>query len=386
MPYTSSRLNYFPNSAISMMARLAEGRGAINLAQGVPDFDPPAELLAAAQHALRSGHNQYSSTWGAPRLRRALAAKHSHFTGLFIDPDEHVTITVGGTEALLAALATVTEPGDQVIVFSPYYEAYIVDSHLLAAHPIYIPLHPPELTFDPAELRRAFQAGGRVLVLCNPSNPTGKVFSRTELETIAALAQEYDAFILADEIYEHIVYPPNQHTYIASLPGMFDRVISCSSMSKTYSVTGWRVGWAISAPGITSGLRKVHDFLSVCAPTPLQEAAAIALEFPWSYYQQMTADYTRKRDVFLGCLELAGLSYIQPQGAYYVLMDISPFGFKDDYEFCAWLIDEIGVAATPGSYFFHEPVKNYIRLNFAKREETLLEAGARLMKLSQFKP
>ncbi len=383
MPHTSSRLKYFPNSAISMMARLADQRQAINLAQGVPDFDPPAELLAAAQRALSAGHNQYSSTWGAPHLRQALAAKQGHFAGLAIDPDEHVTVTVGGTEALLAALAAVTEPGDKVIVFSPFYEAYIVDSHLLAAEPIYIPLHPPDLTFNPDDLRRAFQSGARLLVLCNPSNPIGKVFSLNELQTIAALTQEYDAFVLADEIYEHIVYSPYQHTYIASLPGMFERTISCSSLSKTYAVTGWRVGWAIASAEISSGLRKVHDFLSVCAPTPLQEAAATALAFPLSYYQQMTADYTRKRDIFLGRLDQAGLEYISPQGAYYVLVDISPFGFKDDYEFCAWMIDEIGVAATPGSYFFHEPVKNYIRLNFAKKEETLEEAGNRLMKLSR---
>ncbi len=333
MPSISSRLHYFPNSAISMMARLAEGSQAINLAQGLPDFDPPAELLSAAQEALRAGHNQYSSTWGAPRLRQALAAKQSRFTGIALNPDEHVTVTVGGTEALLATLAAITEPGDKVIVFSPFYEAYIVDLRLLNAEPIFIPLHPPALTFDPDELRQAFQAGARVVILCNPSNPTGKVFSPDELRTIAVLAQEYDAYVLADEIYEHIVYSPNRHTYIASLPGMFERTISCSSLSKTYAVTGWRVGWAIAATEISSGLRKVHDFLAVCAPTPLQEAATTALELPSSYYQQIAADYTRKRDFFLGCLDQAGLSYIRPQGAYYVLVDISPFGFKDDYEF-----------------------------------------------------
>lgn len=378
MPIPSRRLNFFPDSAISMMARLGEQRQAISLAQGVPDFDPPAELLEAAKTAISAGYNQYSATWGAPRLRQAIARKHSHFSGLEIDPNEHVTVTIGGTEALLAALTATTNPGDKVVIFSPRYEAYVVDSHLLDCEPVYIPLHPPKLTFDPAELRRAFQDGGRVLILCNPSNPTGKVFSRAELQIIADLAQEYDVTILADEIYEHIIYAPHEHTYIASLPGMFERTISCSSVSKSYAVTGWRVGWAIAPASISRGLRKVHDFLSVCAPTPLQEAAANALSFPWSYYEQMQTEYTRRKEVFLGCLERAGLRYIEPQGAYYVLVDISQFEFSDDYEFCRWMVEAIGVAATPGSYFFHEPVKNYVRMNFAKKEETLGEAGERL--------
>ncbi len=376
---TTSRLNFFPNSAISMMARLAEQHGALSLVQGVPDFDPPAELLAAAHQAITAGHNQYSSTWGSPRLRRAIAAKHSAFSGLEIDPDAHVTVTIGGTEALLAALTALTDPGDKVIVFSPHYEAYIVDSHLLAVEPIHIPLHPPELRFDPDELRRAFQAGGRVLVLCNPSNPTGKVFSPAELQVIAELAVEYDAYVLADEIYEHIVYAPYQHTYIANLPGMFERTVSCSSVSKTYAVTGWRVGWAIAPAAISAGLRKVHDFLAVCAPTPLQEACVTALEFPPSYYRNMQSEYTRKRDLFLDLLRQAGLSYIEPQGAYYVLVDISQFGFANDYDFCRWMIETIGIAATPGSYFFHEAVHDYVRMNFAKKDETLVEAGKRLL-------
>jgi aspartate/methionine/tyrosine aminotransferase len=383
MPKISSRLSYFPNSAISSMARLAEQYHAISLAQGVPDFDPPSELLAAAEKAIRSGYNQYSSTWGSARLRQAIASKQSHFTGLEIDPNLHVTVTIGGTEALLATLAAVTSEGEKVVVFSPHYEAYIVDSRLLGAEVLHIPLHPPSLAFDPDDLRRAFDQGGRALILCNPANPTGKVFSPVELQVIANLAQEYDAFVLADEIYEHIVYAPFQHTYIASLPGMFERTISCSSVSKTYAVTGWRVGWAIAAQPISAGLRKVHDFLSVCAPTPLQEAAVTALEFPDSYYETMLAEYTERRNLFLGFLKKAGMNFIEPQGAYYVLLDISPFGFKDDYAFCEWMVREIGVAATPGSYFFHEPVKNYIRLNFAKSEETLNEAGERLQRLQE---
>ena len=383
MPETSSRLEVFPNSAISYMARLAEQYRAINLAQGVPDFDPPSELLAAAERAIRGGHNQYSPSWGSFRLRQAISAKHSHFSGLEIDPDQNITVTVGGTEALLATLTAITDPGDKVIVFSPHYEAYIVDSRLLDAQIVHISLHPPELTFDPDDLRLAFKNGARVLILCNPANPTGKVFSQSELQIIADLAQEYDAFVLADEIYEHIVYPPNSHMYIASLPGMFERTISCSSVSKTYAVTGWRVGWAIAAPKVSAGLRKVHDFLSVCAPTPLQEASETALKFPWSYYDQMLAEYSARRDLFLGYLRSAGLTFIDPQGAYYVLVDISPFGFADDFEFCDWMVQEIGIAATPGSYFFHEPIKKYIRLNFAKHENTLHMAGQCLQRLRE---
>jgi aminotransferase len=382
MPNTVTRLQMIPNSAISQMARLAEQHHAISLAQGVPDFDPPAELIKAAEDALHGGYNQYSSTWGSPRLRQALAHKHSLFSGLPIDPDREVTVTVGGTEALLASLASVTEPGERVLVFSPHYEAYIVDSHLLGAVPIHIPLHPPELTFDPDDLRREFEAGARVIVLCNPANPTGKVFSLAELHTIASLAQEYSAFVLADEIYEHITYAPYQHTYISSLDGMFERTISCSSLSKTYAATGWRVGWAIAPPEITSGLRKIHDFLAVCAPTPLQEASVTALQLPLSYYTELQALYTQRRDIFLASLDQTGLSYIHPQGAYYVLVDISPFGFEDDYTFCTWMIQAVGVAATPGSYFFHEPIKNYIRFNFAKREDTLKEVGERISRLA----
>lgn len=383
MPVPSIRLNHIPNSAISQMGRLAEQYQAVNLAQGVPDFDPPAEMLAAAGQALLSGHNQYTPTWGSPRLRRALADKHSRFSGLEIDPEQHVTITVGDTEAILAALITVTNPGDPVVIFSPHYEAYLVDTRLLNARPVHVPLHPPELAFDPDDLREAFQGGARALVLCNPANPTGKVFTLEELQIIASLAQEYDVTVIADEIYEHIVYAPHQHTYIASLPGMFERTISCSSLSKTYAATGWRVGWAIAPPAISNGLRKVHDFLSVCAPSPLQEGAVAALEFPPAYYEHMLAEYARKRDLFIDLLSKADLDFIQPQGAYFVLVDISDFGFEDDFDFCTWMVKEIGLASMPGSYFFHEPVKSYIRLNFAKRDETLLAAGERLMRLAE---
>jgi aminotransferase len=282
---------------------------------------------------------------------------------------------------MMAALMAVCNPGDRVIVFSPFYENYGADAILTGAEPIFVPLRPPEFTFDPAELRRAFQQGARALVLCNPSNPTGRVFSPAELQTIASLAQEYDAFVVTDEVYEHIVYAPRWHTYIASLPGMFARTLSCSSLSKTYAITGWRLGYVIAAPEISAGVRKVHDFLTVGAPAPLQEAAVTALAFPDAYYAGLQADYTRRRDLLLASLEQTGLRYTQPEGAYYVLVDISPFGFPSDTEFCLWLAKEIGVAAVPGSSFFHEPVDHLIRLNFAKREETLVEVGARLARL-----
>ena len=363
------------------MTRVAEEHGAINLAQGYPDFDPPPELLAAAERALRAGHNQYAITWGSPRFRQALAEKQTRFMGLEIHPGEHLTVTCGSTEAMITALMSVCNPGDKVIVFSPFYENYGADAILSGAEPVFVPLRPPDFRFDPDELRRAFTGGVKALVLCNPSNPSGRVFSRAELETIADLAQEFDAFVITDEVYEHIVYAPHRHTYIASLPGMFARTLSCSSLSKTYAVTGWRLGYVIAPARLSDGVRKVHDFLTVGAPAPLQEAAVTALRFPDTYYRELAAAYTRRRDLFLGYLDQAGLTYTQPEGAYYVLIDISAFDFEDDTEFCHWLAREIGVAGVPGSSFFHQPVKHLIRLNFAKREETLAAAGERLARL-----
>ena len=384
MPRTAQRLNQFTESVIREMTRVADAYGAINLSQGYPDFDPPEELLAAAERALRSGHNQYSVTWGSPRFRKALAEKQSRFMGLTLDPDAHITVTCGSTEAMMASLMAVLNPGDRLIAFSPFYENYGADAILSGADPVFIPLYPPKFEFDPDELRRAFQAGARVLVLCNPSNPAGKVFTPGELEIIASLAQEFDAFIVTDEVYEHIVYPPHRHTYIASLPGMFERTISCSSLSKTYAITGWRLGYAIAAPQISEAIRKVHDYLALAAPTPLQEAAVTALEFPDRYYQKLLADYTLRRDIFLNYLDQTGLAYTRPEGAYYVMVDISPFEVADDTGFCIWLAKEIGVAAVPGSSFFAEPVHNFIRLNFAKREKTLHTAGRRLLRLKDF--
>ncbi len=388
MPNIANRLTNFTESIIRDMTRVADEHGAINLAQGFPNFDPPKALVEAAVEALRAGHNQYGQTWGTPNFRAALAKKQSHFMGLEIDPDLHITVTCGGTEAMLASFMTVVNPGDKVIVFSPVYENYIPDSILSGAQPVYVPLHPPEFFLDPAELRAAFEEGARTLILCNPSNPTGKVFSPGELQVIANLAQEFDAYVITDEVYEHIVYAPHKHTYIATLSGMFERTISTGSLSKTYAVTGWRLGYALAPSKITHGIRKVHDFLTIGAPTPFQEAAVTALNFPESYYHQLQAEYTQRRALFLGYLDRAGLGYTRPQGAYYVMLDISPFGFNDDTAFCYWLTREIGVAAVPGGSFYpldangKPPVTNLARIHFAKSEDVLVEAGERLLQLN----
>lgn len=384
MPSTAHRLNSFTELVIREMTRLAEQYDAINLSQGYPDFDPPPELLAAAEQALRDGYNQYSITWGSESFRNALATKQSRFMGLDLYPDEHITVTCGSTEAMMAALMTICDPGDKVIVFSPFYENYGADTILSGAEPVFVALRPPNFTFDPDELRQAFRQGVKGLVLCNPSNPSGKVFTKGELQLIADLSQEYDTFVITDEVYEHIVYPPHQHTYIASLPGMFERTISCSSLSKTYAVTGWRLGYVIAPETISAGIRKVHDFLTVGAPAPLQEAAVTALKFPDRYYQDLQLSYVHRRDLFLAYLDETGLAYSQPQGAYYVLVDISPFGYDDDTDFCHWMVKEIGVAAVPGSSFFREPVNHLIRLNYAKREETLKKVGERLLQLKNW--
>jgi aminotransferase len=300
---------------------------------------------------------------------------------LDIDPDANIVVTCGSTEAMMAAMMTACNPGDKVIVFSPFYENYVADTILSGAEPIYVPLHPPDFHIDAEELTAAFRKRPRALILCNPSNPSGKVFSREELEIISRLALEHDAFVITDEVYEHLVYAPLRHTYIASLPGMFERTISCSSLSKTYSITGWRLGYVIAPEKIISGVRKVHDFLTVGAAAPLQEAAIVGLRMPDSYYADLLETYTRKRKIFLGYLEKANLTYTVPEGAYYVMVDISRFNQSSDMEFCKWLVKEAGVVAVPGSSFFHEDIQNFIRFHFAKKDETLIEAGKRLQKL-----
>jgi aminotransferase len=363
------------------MTRLAQAAGALNLAQGFPDFDPPLELVEAAHQALRDGYHQYAITWGTANFRAALAAKQSRLMGIDIDPDRHITTTCGSTEAMMAAVMSVTNPGDKVILFSPFYENHIADILLNGAVPVFVNLYPPEFRFDPAELRAAFEQGARALIICNPSNPTGRVFTHEELQVVAALAQEFDAYVLTDEVYEHIVYAPHRHTYLASLPGMFERTLSCSSLSKTYSITGWRLGYVLASEELTGAVRKVHDFLSIGAAHMLQEAAAVALRFPDSYYAHLASEYTRKRDILLGYLNQTGLTYTTPEGAYFVMVDISPCGFADDFAFTRWLIDEIGVAPVPGSVFFHTDEKRYARFHFSKRDETLVEAGERLVRI-----
>lgn len=381
MPATSARVKLFTESVIREMTRISDQCDCINLSQGFPDFDPPAELVAAARQALDDGYHQYAITWGSPRFRQTLARKQRHWMGLDLDPDRNFVVTCGSTEAMMAAMLTVCDPGDRVIVFSPFYENYGADTLLSGAIPIYVPLRPPDFTFDPDELRRAFKQNVKALILCNPSNPTGKVFTRRELELIADMACEYDTFVITDEVYEHIVFAPHRHTYIACLPGMFERTLSCGSLSKTYSITGWRLGYVIASADIIDEVKKVHDFLTVGAPAPLQEAAALALAFPRAYYEALTADYTRKRDLFLGYLKEAGLTYSEPQGAYYVLVDFSNLDVKDDMHFSRWLAREVGVSGVPGSSFFKEPVNHLVRFHFAKNESTLAAAGERLQRL-----
>lgn len=381
MPNTSQRTNLFTESVIRRMTRVANAHGAINLSQGFPDFDPPEDVLAAGEKAGRHGPHQYAVTWGAPKFRAALARKQSHYMGMPIDPESHIVVTCGSTEAMMAGMMTACNPGDKVIVFSPFYENYVADTILSGAEPIYVALRPPQFNFDPEELRRAFEQKPKALILCNPSNPSGKVFTREELLFIAKLAEEHDTFVITDEVYEHIVYAPHQHVYFAALPNMFERTISCSSLSKTYSITGWRLGYIIASPSVINSARKVHDFLTVGAAAPLQEAAVAGLELPASYYDDLLKIYTAKRDLFLGYLDKSGLTYTRPEGAYYVMVDISEFSSGDDIEFSEWLAREVGVAAVPGSSFFREPVKHLIRFHFAKKEETLAAAGERLLTL-----
>ena len=386
MPNTSERIRGFGESVIRRMTRVASQHGAINLSQGFPDFEPPQAIIEAGVRAMREGPHQYAVTWGDPNLRRLLAAKQSRFMGLDIDPDRNIVVTCGSTEAMMAAMLTVCNPGDKVIVFSPFYENYGADAILSGAEPIFVPLIPPRFTFDEIALEAAFARRPKAVILCNPSNPSGKVFTREELLIIARLADRYDAFVITDEVYEHIVFAPNRHEYFAALPGMFERTISCSSLSKTYSITGWRLGYAIAPPEIINDMRKVHDFLTVGAAAPLQAAVVAGLELPDTYYTDLAGAYAKKRTLFLSYLEKAGLSYYPPQGAYYVLVDIAPFiagRSIDDTAFSEWLTRRVGVAPVPGSSFFREPVLNYIRFHFAKKEETLIAAGERLLRIHE---
>lgn len=384
MPKTSQRTTRFTESLIREMSRVASRYGAINLAQGFPDWDPPAELVQAGKDAMDAGRHQYAVTWGSPELRTALAAKLGRSLGASVDPDRELVVTCGATEAMMVAMMTVCDPGDKVGLFSPFYENYAADAILAGATPVHVALHPPDYRFDPRELRTAFASGLKAFVLCNPSNPCGRVFTREELLVIASLAEEFDVFVLTDEVYEHIVFPPHQHTYFTALPGMARRTLMCSSLSKTFSITGWRLGYLHASAEIIAQARKVHDFLTVGAAAPLQHAVVTALNFPASYYDELAAEYSRSRDVLLGYLDEVGLPYTPPEGAYFVMVDISRFAYASDVEFSHWMAREIGVAPVPGSSFFPQTEHRFIRLNFAKRAETLHAAGRRLLRLREF--
>lgn len=382
--HVSRKASLFTESVIREMTREAIKHDAINLAQGFPDFAAPEEIKRAAMEAIASDVNQYAITWGAQPFRQAIADKVRWSLGLEIDPETEITVTCGSTEGMIAALLATVDPGEEVIIFEPFYENYAPDAIISGARPRYVPLHPPRWEFDPAELRRAFNRRTKAVILCNPNNPTGKVFTHEELEMIAALCQEHDALCLTDEIYEHIVYEPCAHVSMAQIDGMRERTVIVNSLSKTYSVTGWRVGYCIAPPKITSAIRKVHDFLTVGAAAPLQAAGTVAMRLPREYYAALRRDYARRRELLLGALEAAGFGVFRPDGAYYIMTDISAFGFADDVEFARALVREVGVACVPGSSFYSQPARGaqQVRFCFCKKEETLRAAASRLRRLA----
>ncbi len=379
----SERSANFTDSVIRRMTRVANKYGAVNLSQGFPDFDPPKEITDKLSEVAGIGPHQYALTWGAKNFRDAVAAKYEHFSGIKIDPESEIVVTCGSTEAMMATMLSITNPGDKVVIFSPFYENYGADTILSGAEPIYVPLVPPEFTFDPSKIEDAFKQGAKAIIVCNPSNPCGKVFTYEELSVIADLARKYDAYVVTDEVYEHIVYAPNKHVYMQALDGMRDRTIVCNSLSKTYSITGWRLGYVIANPQIIDRVKKVHDFLTVGAAAPLMEAATTGLMFGDEYYEELAAHYAHMKEVFVGGLAKLGLKYTDPQGAYYVLVDVSEFGVKDDVKFCEWMAQYVGVAAVPGSSFFKEDIHNLIRFHFAKKDDTLNEAVNRLANLKK---
>ena len=382
----SARTATFTDSVIRRMTRISNRYGAVNLSQGFPDFEPPKEITDRLKEVADEDFHQYSITWGAYNFREALAKKQSRYMGMDIDPDKNIVVTCGSTEAMMAAMMSVVDPGDKVAVFSPFYENYGADAVLSGAEPVYIPLNPPDFSFDRNKAEEVFAMRPKALILCNPSNPSGKVFTRDELMFLAEMAEKYDFYVITDEVYEHIVYAPHRHTYFASLPGMRERTLSCSSLSKTYSITGWRLGYVIADERIIDTAKKVHDFLTVGAAAPLQEAVIPALNFGDEYYDGLLAKYTAKKEMFLKGLDDIGIAHTDPEGAYYVLLDVSEYGYDDDEEFCALLAEKVGVGAVPGSSFFREPVNYLIRLHFAKREDTLNEALSRLSHIKKKMP
>lgn len=380
----SNRTEHFTESVIRHMTRIANACGAINLSQGFPDFDPPKALQDRLAEVAHTGPHQYALTIGAQNFREALSKKQERFSGLRYDPQTEMVITCGSTEAMMVSMMSICNPGDKVVIFSPFYENYTADTILSGASPIYVPLDPHDFTFDANVLEDAMkQPGVKALVLCNPSNPSGKVFTREELQIIADLAIKYDLYVITDEVYEHIVFAPHRHTYIATLPGMRERTIECSSLSKSYSITGWRLGYVLAAEPVMNNIKKIHDFTVVGAASPLQETALTALNFGDDYYQELQAHYTHMKEIFTGGLRNLGFKFTEPQGTYFVMMDISEFGYKSDDQFCIDLAQKVGVAAVPGSSFFREPVNHLIRFHFAKKDETLYDALNRLESLRQ---
>jgi aminotransferase len=386
--FRSDRVEHFTESVIREMTRQAMLHGAVNLAQGFPDFPAPAEIKRAAQDAVAADINQYAITWGAKNLRNAIARKTKDWSGVSVDPEREVTVCCGSTEAMISTLLAVCNAGDEVVIFEPFYENYGPDSILSGAKPKFVKLRPPangndEWTFDERELRAAIHNNTKAIILNTPNNPTGKVFTREELELIRDLCVEFNVLAITDEIYEHIIYDGTQHISIASLEGMRERTVTINGLSKTYSVTGWRVGWTVAPPAITDAIRKVHDFLTVGAPSPLQEAGAVALDLPSSYYQRLAENYRTRRDHLLPALTEAGFRCFRPRGAYYVMTDISAFGFSDDVAFTQHLVKDIGVAAVPGSSFYNDPRDGarQVRFAFCKRDQTLDEAARRLTRL-----
>ena len=383
----SRKASQFTESVIREMTREAMKYGAVNLSQGFPDFAAPEDIKRVAMQAIADDVNQYAITWGAKDFRDAIAHKTKWYLGLDIDPESDITVTCGSTEGMIAAMMATVDPGEEVVVFEPFYENYAPDAILSDARPRHVALRAPDWTFDREELRAAFNAKTKAIIICNPNNPTGKVFTRAEMEFIADLCQEFDALCFTDEIYEHILYPREgaeiAHISMAQIEGMRDRTVIVNSMSKTYSVTGWRVGYCVASTEITSAIRKVHDFLTVGAAAPLQTAGAYALSLPPSHYDQLQSAYRARRDLLLPELEKAGFKTFSPDGAYYIMTDISAFGFKDDVEFTRHLIREVGVACVPGSSFYSDPVlgAQQVRFCFCKKDETLLKAAERLSTL-----
>ncbi len=381
----SKKTQFFTDSVIRRMTRIAIANNAINLAQGFPDFDPPKPLLDRLAQVAYEGPHQYPITMGAPNFRRALAKKCGRFMGRTLDPESEMVVTIGSTEAMVDTIFALTNPGDKIILFSPYFENYHAQALLADCEPIYVPLVPPAFGFDANVLEDAFKQHPKAILICNPSNPSGKVFTQEELKLIAELCIKYDVYAIMDEVYEHIVYAPHKHTYMNSIPGMWERTVSCSSLSKTYSITGWRLGYAIAPKQIMDKIKQFHDFNAVGAPAPLMEAAIVGLEMPDSYYEEFGAHYAHMKELFTKGLDNIGIPYTDPQGTYFVLADIGPYLKKGqtDMEFCEELTRKVGVAAVPGTSFFKEDVPNIVRIHFAKKDETLLEALDRLSHIKE---